>query len=718
MPSSFNDSPVQDIQDDHYGINPFAKSLAKSIVGIKDPRGTTIALNGAWGSGKSSVVNLLRGELEALNEGTLVVSEFKCWWYKGDEALALAFLQNLNTILRVTLGDKVKGLIPSIGRNLLQAGKALGSTIALASPGIIGAATGTALDFAEKFFPQEDTLETTFNRLSEALEKADRRFLIIIDDIDRLGAEEAVAIFRLVKSVGRLPNVLYLLAFDRTLVDKAVNELYPSEGAHFLEKIVQASFEMPEPLQADLNVAISKAIEEGCSTDDYDNEKRLVTAFYDVIVRYITSPRDVVRFRNTISITWPMIADEVDLADFITLETLRLHEPELFQAIRTNRNKVCTLMSGVQPKSDKDDSLQELLDTVDEPRRATAETALKILFPLLRSVGYVGYERRWDEERLVCVDKHFDTYFRLTLSNASLSTTKIQQLTERADDVEFIKKTFLEAYSTARNTGSTMVPVFLDELMTHARRVDKSKVSHLISALFSIHDEISSPNDDEAFTNWFGNSTTLKYHWLLERLTEKRFSIDERTDLYLSAIECSSLGWTVDFVASLIDDYQSQEEDRQKKQREYRVKEEVLPMFVAKALAQIHEAAADLSLLRYANLSTILHRWKSFCNNDLSEVRQWTDLLIDKDEFVIVLAKAFTGYGLGQSVDISGINNYVVDKITQIQIYENTDVIDQIGFKDALERILSQKRLDQHSLDLVESFLRAWDNKKTKSSRL
>lgn len=165
MTSSFNDSPIHSAKDDIYGITPFAKSLARSIINIKEPRGTTIALNGIWGSGKSSAVNLIRHELKTLGDETLVVSEFKCWWYRGEEALALAFLQHLNTILRDTLGDKVKDLMPSIGRTLLQAGQVLGSAVALSSPGVVGAATGATLDFAKRFFPKEATLETTFNKL-------------------------------------------------------------------------------------------------------------------------------------------------------------------------------------------------------------------------------------------------------------------------------------------------------------------------------------------------------------------------------------------------------------------------------------------------------------------------------------------------------------------------------------------------------------------------
>jgi predicted KAP-like P-loop ATPase len=50
-----------------------------------------------------------------------------------------------------------------------------------------------------------------------------------MDGIDRLTPEQTLVIFRLVKSVGRLPNVVYLLAFDTTLAECLVAERYPAD---------------------------------------------------------------------------------------------------------------------------------------------------------------------------------------------------------------------------------------------------------------------------------------------------------------------------------------------------------------------------------------------------------------------------------------------------------------------------------------------------------
>jgi predicted KAP-like P-loop ATPase len=350
MADYHNDSPIENFEDDRYGVTPFAKALAKSLININAPVGTTIALNGPWGSGKSSAVNLIRRELKNLGDEKLVVSDFKCWWYRGEEALALAFIQELHSTLKDSLGDKVKHLIPSLTQRLLQAGPIIGTAVSLASGSLWAALIPGASKFMSAFFPDGKTVEKTFKKLSKVLKEENRRFLIIIDDIDRLSPEEAIAVFRLIKSIGQLPNVMYLLVFDRLLADRAVEARYPSEGPHFLEKIIQASFELPAPMQTDLNNAVLSSLERICGSPDQSQIRRIMNVFYDVVAPYITSPRHVARFQNAISVTWPAISNEVSVADFMALETLRLYEPTLFKAIRAGKAVVC----GTRQQGDRD----------------------------------------------------------------------------------------------------------------------------------------------------------------------------------------------------------------------------------------------------------------------------------------------------------------------------------------------------------------------------
>ncbi len=702
MRNYFNDSPIETAEDDRYAITSFAEAIAKSILNIKQPIGTTIALNGPWGAGKSSAVNLIRAALQGANDDKLAITDFKCWWYRGEEALALAFLQNLHAVLKSGLGEKIKDLIPDIGQRLLQAGSFIGQAVSLASGTPVGQLISEMSNFASRFFPEGETVEKIFQKLANALQDQDRRFLVIIDDIDRLSPDEALAIFRMVKSVGCLPNVMYLLVFDRELAEKAVQERYPSEGPHFLEKIIQAGFELPAPLQIDLNNAVLASVSEICGSPDETKIIRTMNIFYDVVVPYVTTPRHVARFQNAISVTWPAIANEVNLADFMALEILRLYEPGLFKAIRMHKSKVCGTRQQGDLDQRNDASFDTFLQDVPESRHELAKRALQRLFPRLESMGYGSeWVTEWSSERRVCVETHFDTYFRLSLSDEVLPSSQIDELIERADDREFIQKALRQAARTERRGGRSMVPVYLDELTTHAARVEKPKVKPLLIALFEIHDEIDLENDADRSFMGIGD-TTLRFQWLIRRLTRDRFSIDERTDLYLDATKQASFGWLVDFVRSARDGYR-ENENRPSREEDCLVTRQALEPLTARALDAIR-SAADGSLLHHQDLLHILNCWQYFLDHDPAEVLAWTDGLMKDDEALVILARVMTG----QSQSLSE-GDRVSKTSTTVRISNDTDILDVKTFRAGLQRIRDEAVMDEASLEAVKTFLEAWE---------
>ncbi|EPG2672566.1 MULTISPECIES: KAP family P-loop NTPase fold protein [Enterobacteriaceae] len=710
MSNYFNDSPIERREEDLYGVTSFSEALAKSILNIKDPIGTTIALNGAWGSGKSSTVNLIRAELSEAKDSHLIVTEFKCWWYRGEEALALAFLQQLNSVLGEQFGDKTRKLVRKLGRGILQAGPVIGPAIALTPVGWLSGLVGGLFDVAKRLFPDEEPLETVFRELSKVLEAENRRFLVIIDDMDRLSSEEALAIFRLIKSVGRLPNVMYLVVFDRQLADKAINEKYPSEGPHFLEKIIQAGFELPMPVSTDLNNAVLASIDEICGTPSEDQLVRFMNVFYDVVAPYITSPRHVSRFQNAISVTWPAIAGEVNLADFVALEILRLYEPTLFSAIKGNKSLVCGTKT--ENNNNNDDRFSIFLNGIEEGRQDVAKTALQRLFPRLESIGYGGeWISEWSSERRVCVEAHFDTYFRLNLSDEVLSGKAIDELIEKAGDSDYIKKVFMDAANARRRTGQSMVPVYFDELTTHGKRVDKDKVRPLLSALFEIHDAIDLKIDADSGFMAMAN-TTLRYHWLIRKLTRNKFSIEERTDMYLKATEAASLGWLINFVSSARGDYQVREDRQPTAEEDCLVSENVLPELTKRALNAIRTSSADGSLLVHKDLLYILYRWIDFMGGDPTEARAWTDSLLDDRKALLILVKVMTGASWSMGMGGFGsLGDRVSKRTVRAQISDDSPVIDARKFRAAIEKIANDKNSSDDEIASIQTLLSAWDHR-------
>lgn len=703
MSQYFNDSPIERREDDRYGVHAFAEALTTSLLGIAKPVGVTIAVTGPWGSGKSSAVNLIRAELLERKDDTLSVFDFKCWWYRGEEAIALAFLQELNSALKSSFGDKVKDLVPELGRHVLQAGPVLGSAVALATTSGWGALVAGSAAFAKRFFPDKPSLEKAFRKLSKMLAAQDKRVLIIIDDIDRLAPDEALGVFRLVKSIGRLPNVMYLMVFDRALAEAAVTERFPSEGSHFLEKIIQASFELPSPTPSDLHNALLAAFQERCGTPEEEHQVRFMNLFYDVVVPYLTTPRHVTRLINAITVTWPPVANNVSRADYLALEALRLYEPSLYTAIRQHRDIVTsTSRDGSRDKARFD----PFLAGVPEERHERLQIALQRLFPAFEEVTYSGFRESWESERRVCVAKHFDTYFKMSLSDDTLPSKEIRELLDRADNKEFIQERLLRAATQIRRDTKSMIPVVLDELTSQGRRIPKDKVPAFFSAIFEVADAIDRRGDEE---RGFAMATTsLRIHWLIRRVTDDRFTLEEKSALYLAATEHSALGWLVDFVSSAYDDHYPRQ-GREVNLSTALTTKEVLPALIERALKSLRQAAQDDSLLHRRDIMYCLYRWRDFASDGGAEMKAWLTDRMQRDEVLVRLARALTSEswttGLG---GFGGLGDRVSRREVRVNIRSDFDLFDPDQFRTALERITREQRQPAEDLEAVRVFLEAW----------
>src|SRR5271170_3384251 len=165
-----NDQPITIPSEDHFGIDPFAKTLASSIRQLVSPEGTVIALNGPWGSGKSSAVNLVLYHLGGAIEGNeIAVINFACWWFRGEEELALAFFRELYAGLGATLGEQFKRVLPKIGARLLRAGAMVGPGIDLVGGAGAGAVTAGAMNWLSGLIQQDDTVEKLHAELAKVL---------------------------------------------------------------------------------------------------------------------------------------------------------------------------------------------------------------------------------------------------------------------------------------------------------------------------------------------------------------------------------------------------------------------------------------------------------------------------------------------------------------------------------------------------------------------
>ncbi|MGA9100279.1 MAG: P-loop NTPase fold protein, partial [Methanotrichaceae archaeon] len=262
-----DDNPLSDPTYDPLGSAPFSRLIAQSISRIHPKNGIVIAINGPWGSGKSTVLNFVLHYLQNdFADPNVEVIRFNPWWFPGREDLTHLLI----SLIRIRLGDK--------GHEDLKNRLADLSELVSKIPIVPGIEAG---EFIAKKLRDQPDLVSLKDRIDELLRSSGKRILVIIDDIDRLTPEEICDLFRTVKAAGNFPNVIYLLAFDTGIVVKSLErELIPHEaGKDYLEKIVQVPFSLPLPdkialrdlLTGKLNEIIAGTKEENFSTSYWQN---------------------------------------------------------------------------------------------------------------------------------------------------------------------------------------------------------------------------------------------------------------------------------------------------------------------------------------------------------------------------------------------------------------------------------------------------------------
>jgi hypothetical protein len=132
-----NDSPIMSPPEDRFGLDPFASAIASSIAEMSAPSGMVLAINGKWGSGKSSAINLVKYHLRVhIEKQNIKVVNFNPWWFAGEDALTLAFLQELNKAIGPSLPSRLRNSLATLGRSVSAIGATAGALANLKFAGL------------------------------------------------------------------------------------------------------------------------------------------------------------------------------------------------------------------------------------------------------------------------------------------------------------------------------------------------------------------------------------------------------------------------------------------------------------------------------------------------------------------------------------------------------------------------------------------------------
>ncbi|MGO4389055.1 P-loop NTPase fold protein [Microvirga sp. 2YAF29] len=510
-----DDTPKQNPwTEDRLGYRPFAQRLAKVIIGHQASNGYVIGLQGAWGSGKSTALNFVQAFIEKHNQElqepntALRIIDFRPWIVSGHQDLIGAFFKVLTEGLTGPPGRwaKLKKPFLRFFKNasdpLLTAAATVGVTVDPSG----GTASKAAVAIAKKSLSSaidrwlaEPSLQAAYEQLRTSLAQKDKRFLVIIDDIDRLDQPEIRSIMQMVKTVGRLPNVTYLLAYDRTIVWQALDGISSQERSEpaFAEKIVQHELELPRPSKQALLSILDAEL--AFMLGLIPNTTRWQYLVQNGIARWIRYPRDVSRLANAVKFSWPALEGEIDPQDLLGMEGLRLFDNQAFEWVRQNRDFLFSEGRFVLAQDKAKNKVgEDLRNSLPPETRDQIVDVLCTLFPtraeIIRGRDAYGEHENYFEivnRGGIAHQTGYDAYFSLFPSPDAVPKSVIDTMIARMDDEEFLVSTFLGYIGKGSNHQRPLIGSLLEEIRYRFLGRDAAEpTQEMLDALLRVGEDV------------------------------------------------------------------------------------------------------------------------------------------------------------------------------------------------------------------------------------
>ena len=356
MTSNVIDQPAK-ADEDRLNMKAYADALTEFIANAQSP--LTIALQGEWGSGKTSLMNALKQNLVDKDGAPYLGVWINTWQYALMSDAEVAIRNILHGIIgqvaeeAKTTEEERKSLF----RKIARIGSGVFSDIFKKYSGVDAERIVKELSAGESA-PDKSSVENLKDELARLVKKAidnnkgKRGFLFFIDDLDRIDPPVAVQILELLKNIFDLENCIFVLAIDYGVVVKGLkpkfgemNAANEREFRSFFDKIIQLPFSMPVANYKIDDFLMDSLREIGYVDEKERNDKSICEAItYYALQSVGTNPRSLKRLINYLSLIKLVIAqtpdsqDDTDFAEWkdilFALVSLQIQYPKVYEALQ------------------------------------------------------------------------------------------------------------------------------------------------------------------------------------------------------------------------------------------------------------------------------------------------------------------------------------------------------------------------------------------------
>lgn len=304
-------------EQDALGTDRYVKGLKNFISNSTTP--ITIALQGEWGSGKTSLMNRLQSELCSV-DGDFIGVTVNTWEYSmlsSSEETVLKIIGHLVRELSTndpTTVSKLKRYLKNTANVAFKITRegikiAGGAAGAMAVEAVLP--SGLDMEDKEPKVTLTELRETLTSSIAKSLRGNKRGVIVFVDDLDRLNPPVAVEILELLKNIFTLPNCIFVLAIDYDVVVKGLKPKFGEltdknerEFRSFFDKIIQVPFSLPISNYHPEDFLLEQLRSVGYLSDSDMNSRDNVKKYLTTIVNKTVgkNPRAIKRLINSLSL--------------------------------------------------------------------------------------------------------------------------------------------------------------------------------------------------------------------------------------------------------------------------------------------------------------------------------------------------------------------------------------------------------------------------------
>ena len=350
--TSITDKPINKLEDNLLGIDNYSNALSEFILESATP--LTIGMQGEWGTGKTSLMYLVKEILDKKSMATSWVNTWEYSLFKEPYETIPAVLKGLmgnliTTCKELNYWGGTQKLDEATDR-LKKGFKILGSFVAQAA---LKKTTGMTMDLdssTDSLISEVAELKIEIQKLIDLIIEDDlnplKKVVFFVDDLDRIDPPVAVEVLEALKNIFDLDNCIFILAIDYDVIIKGLEKKFGKktdqnerEFRSFFDKIIQVPFSMPTAAY-DIDMLLKTKLGEMGLEIDTEIEAKYIQ-IVKLTVGYI--PRSIKRYVNSYSLLKKIRSlgspeDQDKLVDFclFALLGLQISYPKIFRLITKN----------------------------------------------------------------------------------------------------------------------------------------------------------------------------------------------------------------------------------------------------------------------------------------------------------------------------------------------------------------------------------------------